>query len=185
MAITTLFYPPKLSFPHRPTRQVSSSTPHSKTQTQIQTRTRNSINHGTIQNPKTTMAAALLGAGLTLTLVGPTSAAELPSLLLLGSTSMQLSEPTNALSLPTWAIHVSSVVEWITAMALVWQYGEQSGYESWKGLSWGMVPLLGGAFCACTWHFFYNSESLEDVLHVCQETGHKMPEASTFMMRSD
>ncbi|XP_075640803.1 uncharacterized protein LOC142612587 isoform X1 [Castanea sativa] len=161
MAITTLFYPPKFSFPHRPTRQVSSSTPHSKTQTQVQTRTRNSINHGTIQNPKTTMAAALLGAGLTLTLVGPTSAAELPSLLLLGSTSLQLSEPTNALSLPTWAIHVSSVVEWITAMALVWQYGEQSGYESWKGLSWGMVPLLGGAFCACTWHFFYNSESLE------------------------
>ncbi|KAJ0090016.1 hypothetical protein Patl1_14011 [Pistacia atlantica] len=49
----------------------------------------------------------------------------------------------------------------ITAMALVWQYGEKSGYEAWKGLSWGMVPLLGGAFCACTWHFFYNSESLE------------------------
>lgn len=24
-------------------------------------------------------------------------------------------------------------------MALVWQYGEVSGYESWKGLSWGMV----------------------------------------------
>nr|XP_010908778.1 uncharacterized protein LOC105035078 isoform X1 [Elaeis guineensis] len=23
------------------------------------------------------------------------------------------------------------------------------------------VPLLGGALCACTWHFFYNSESLE------------------------
>jgi hypothetical protein len=23
------------------------------------------------------------------------------------------------------------------------------------------VPLLGGAMCACTWHFFYNSESLE------------------------
>ncbi|KAM4085794.1 hypothetical protein ACJW30_10G054300 [Castanea mollissima] len=139
MAITTLFYPPKFSFPHRPTIQVSSSTQHSKTQTQVQTRTRNSINHGIIQNPKTTMAAALLGAGLTLTLVGPTSAAELPSLLLLGSTSLQLSEPTNALSLPTWAIHVSSVVEWITAMALVWQYGEQSGYESWKGLSWGMI----------------------------------------------
>lgn len=24
-------------------------------------------------------------------------------------------------------------------MALVWQYGEKSGNESWKGLSWGMV----------------------------------------------
>ncbi|XP_043716481.1 uncharacterized protein LOC122664636 [Telopea speciosissima] len=23
------------------------------------------------------------------------------------------------------------------------------------------LPLLGGALCACTWHFFYNSESLE------------------------
>ncbi|EEC84896.1 hypothetical protein OsI_32073 [Oryza sativa Indica Group] len=25
-----------------------------------------------------------------------------------------------------------------------------------------VVPLLGGAMCACTWHFFYNSESLEE-----------------------
>nr|GEU36951.1 ycf49-like protein [Tanacetum cinerariifolium] len=75
--------------------------------------------------------------------------------------SLAYMEPANALSLPTWAIHVSSVAEWVTAMILVWQYGEKSGYKSWKGLSWGMVPLLGGAFCACTWHFFYNAESLE------------------------
>ncbi|CAI9288953.1 unnamed protein product [Lactuca saligna] len=112
-----------------------------------------------LDNKKT--MAALIGTGVALTtplLMGATAvAAELP---LLGS-SLQLVEPSNALSLPTWAIHVSSVVEWITAMILVWQYGEKSGYESWKGLSWGMVPLLGGAFCACTWHFFYNSESLE------------------------
>lgn len=27
----------------------------------------------------------------------------------------------------------------VTAMALVWQYGEKSGNDSWKGLSWGMV----------------------------------------------
>ncbi|KAK7252652.1 hypothetical protein RIF29_36752 [Crotalaria pallida] len=73
----------------------------------------------------------------------------------------QLHEPANALSLPTWAVHVSSVLEWVLAMSLVWQYGEKSGYQAWKGLSWGMVPLLGGALCACTWHFFYNSESLE------------------------
>ncbi|CAK7355737.1 unnamed protein product [Dovyalis caffra] len=125
---------------------------------------------GTFQTRSMTqkLAAGLLGAGLALTAVGPASAAELP---LLG----QLSEPANALSLPTWAIHVSSVVEWVTAMALVWQYGEKSGFESWKGLAWGMVPLLGGAFCACTWHFFYNSESLEvrmvallhGQIHVC------------------
>ncbi|GAB2274075.1 hypothetical protein Dimus_008845 [Dionaea muscipula] len=103
-------------------------------------------------------AAALIGAGIALTVMGPSSAAEAPSLL---GSSLQLSEPSNALSLPTWAIHISSVAEWVTAMALVWRYGERPGYEAWKGLSWGMVPLLGGAMCACTWHFFYNSESLE------------------------
>ncbi|XP_008448929.1 uncharacterized protein LOC103490947 [Cucumis melo] len=99
----------------------------------------------------------LLGTGFTLALLGPESASAATEL----QSSLLFNEPQNALSLPTWAIHVSSVVEWITAMALVWQYGEKSGNESWKGLSWGMVPLLGGAFCACTWHFFYNSESLE------------------------
>ena len=36
-------------------------------------------------------------------------------------------EPANALSLPTWAIHVSSVVEWTTAMALMWRYAEVTG----------------------------------------------------------
>ncbi|KAL5828163.1 hypothetical protein ACOSQ4_019960 [Xanthoceras sorbifolium] len=76
-----------------------------------------------------------LCSGLALTLVPPASAAELPLL----ASSFQLTEPANALSLPTWAIHVSSVVEWIAAMSLVWQYGEESGFESWKGLSWGMV----------------------------------------------
>ncbi|KAL0326473.1 UNVERIFIED_CONTAM: Ycf49-like protein [Sesamum angustifolium] len=98
------------------------------------------------------MTILMGAAGIALiSLAGPAHAAESPV----------FSEPSNALSLPTWAIHISSVSEWVTAMALVWQYGEKSGYESWKGLSWGMVPLLGGALCACTWHFFYNSESLE------------------------
>ena len=36
-------------------------------------------------------------------------------------------EPGNALSLPTWAIHVSSVIEWIAAMGLVWRYAEVTG----------------------------------------------------------
>lgn len=70
-------------------------------------------------------------------------------------------EPSNALSLPTWTIHVASVVEWVVAMALVWKFGDNPKYAAWKGLTWGMVPLLGGAMCACTWHFFYNAESLE------------------------
>ncbi|KAJ8555671.1 hypothetical protein K7X08_013167 [Anisodus acutangulus] len=114
------------------------------------------------QSSQISSAATILGVtGIALaTLMAGPATANASEITIMGS-SLQFNEPSNALSLPTWAIHVSSVVEWITAMALVWQYGEKSGNASWKGLSWGMVPLLGGAFCACTWHFFYNSESLE------------------------
>ena len=43
------------------------------------------------------------------------------------------SEPVNALSIPTWAIHFSSVFEWLFAMNLVWQFSENTGNEKWKG----------------------------------------------------
>lgn len=91
-------------------------------------------------------------------------------------------EPANALSLPTWAIHVSSVTEWVAAMVraavwlvaaaggivrcaslrappqgLMWRYAEVSGNPRWKGMTWGMMPALGSAMAACIWHFFYNS----------------------------
>ncbi|XP_073012392.1 uncharacterized protein [Typha latifolia] len=104
--------------------------------------------------------AALLvtGAGFALASAASANAISLDASMLPLALAL---EPSNALSLPTWVIHVSSVVEWMAAMALVWEYGEKSGFRAWKGLSWGMVPLLGGAMCACTWHFFYNSESLE------------------------
>ena len=69
-------------------------------------------------------------------------------------------EPENALSIPTWAIHFSSVFEWIFAMRLVWDYAEVSKDESWKGLTWGMLPLHASGLAACTYHFFYNSQDL-------------------------
>jgi len=70
-------------------------------------------------------------------------------------------EPSNALSLPTWAVHTSSVIEWLAGMGLMWRYGEVSGNSRWKGMTWGMLPCLGSAMCACTWHFFYNAPELE------------------------
>lgn len=45
----------------------------------------------------------ILSVGLALAIEDPSYAAEL---------QRQLTEPANALSLPTWAVHVSSVVEW-------------------------------------------------------------------------
>jgi hypothetical protein len=67
----------------------------------------------------------------------------------------------NALSIPTWVIHISSVVEWIAAIWLIWSYGELTGNRAWWGLSLAMLPALVSAMCACTWHYFDNTQSLE------------------------
>ena len=48
------------------------------------------------------------------------------------------------------AIHISSVVEWATAMGLIWRFADATGRPEWKGLTWGMLPCLGSAMCACT-----------------------------------
>jgi len=73
-------------------------------------------------------------------------------------------EPANALSIPTWAIHISSLIEWLVAMGLIWQYADVVGNPKWKGLTWGMVPLHTSGICACTFHFFYNSENVESLV---------------------
>ena len=67
----------------------------------------------------------------------------------------------HALSIPTWIIHVSSVIEWIAAIWLIWTYGEVTGNRAWWALSLAMLPALISAMCACTWHFFDNPASLE------------------------
>ena len=66
-------------------------------------------------------------------------------------------EPVNALSIPTWAVHFSSVAEFIFAMGLVWQYAGVTGNEKWKGVTWGMLPSHASGVAACTYHFFFNA----------------------------
>jgi hypothetical protein len=67
----------------------------------------------------------------------------------------------HALSIPTWVIHISSVLEWVAAIWLIWTYGTLSQNRAWWGLSVAMLPALVSAMCACTWHFFDNAEALE------------------------
>ncbi|MEA5574129.1 DUF2499 domain-containing protein [Calothrix sp. UHCC 0171] len=67
----------------------------------------------------------------------------------------------HALSIPTWIIHVSSVIEWIAAIWLIWTYGEITQNRTWFGFSLAMLPALVSAMCACTWHYFDNSPALE------------------------
>eukprot|EP00913_Durusdinium_trenchii_P025401 g23846.t1 len=50
------------------------------------------------------------------------------------------SEPVNALSIPTWIVHWSTVFEFLIAMSLAWSYADAVGNPKWKGLTWGMFP---------------------------------------------
>lgn len=67
----------------------------------------------------------------------------------------------NALSWPTWVVHISSVIEWTTAIWLVHTYSLVTGERGWHWLAMAMLPALGSALCACTWHFFDNAPHLE------------------------
>jgi hypothetical protein len=67
----------------------------------------------------------------------------------------------HALSIPTWIIHVSSVIEWVVAIWLIWTYSEVSRNPAWRALSLAMLPALVSAMCACTWHLFDNASGLE------------------------
>lgn len=74
-------------------------------------------------------------------------------------------EPQNALSTPTWAVHVSSVTEWALAMRLVLQYARdedvrEDANENWRFLTLAMTPFLASGFAACTFHAFYNPPSV-------------------------
>ncbi|WP_126147932.1 DUF2499 domain-containing protein [Synechococcus elongatus] len=66
----------------------------------------------------------------------------------------------HALSLPTWVIHISSVLEWLLAILYLWRLGEQ-GDRRWFGLAVAMLPALISALCACTWHYYDNTPKLE------------------------
>jgi hypothetical protein len=55
----------------------------------------------------------------------------------------------HALSLPTWWIHITSVLEWMVAMLAVQQLGRRRA-----------EPALVSAMCACTWHLYDNSPDL-------------------------
>ena len=76
------------------------------------------------------------------------------------ASGLLIDEPANALSIPTWAVHFSSVFEFIFAMSLVWRYADTTGNEKWKGVTWGMLPSHASGVAACTYHFFFNKASL-------------------------
>jgi hypothetical protein len=70
----------------------------------------------------------------------------------------------HALSLPTWWIHITSVLEWVAAMFAVQRLGIRRQEGGWRWLSLAMLPALVSAMAACTWHLFDNSPQLQGLV---------------------
>ncbi|MEY4430952.1 MAG: hypothetical protein RLZZ533_888 [Cyanobacteriota bacterium] len=70
----------------------------------------------------------------------------------------------HALSLPTWWIHVASVLEWGLAMLAIQRWGQRRGEPEWTWLALAMAPALVSAMAACTWHLFDNAAALDGLV---------------------
>ena len=45
----------------------------------------------------------------------------------------------HALSLPTWWIHIASVIEWVLAMIAIQRWGQRRGERAWSWLAFAML----------------------------------------------
>ena len=64
------------------------------------------------------------------------------------------------LSFGTWLIHISSVIEWIFTIFVIYKISTYKEYNLFFWLSLAMVPNLIGAMCAITWHIYDNQDAL-------------------------
>ena len=64
------------------------------------------------------------------------------------------------LSFGTWLIHISSVIEWIFTIFVIYKISTYKEYNLFFWLSLAMVPNLIGAMCAITWHVYDNQDVL-------------------------
>lgn len=68
------------------------------------------------------------------------------------------------LSLGTWFIHITSLFEWILAIYLITIFGKRNNNRGLIFLSMAMLPNLGSAMTAITWHIFDNSADLKGLV---------------------
>jgi hypothetical protein len=66
----------------------------------------------------------------------------------------------HALSLGTWWIHLTSLLEWMLAIVLVVQWGKLNQTRAMSWLALAMLPNLASAMTVITWHIFDNSQVL-------------------------
>lgn len=72
--------------------------------------------------------------------------------------------PLHALSLGTWWIHITSVLEWLVAIVAIQTFGALRREAGWNWLAAAMLPALLSAMAACTWHFYDNPDALKGLV---------------------
>ena len=70
----------------------------------------------------------------------------------------------HALSLGTWFIHLTSLFEWILAIIVITYLGREVNNLGLILLALAMLPNLGSAMAAITWHIFDNSLELKGLV---------------------
>ncbi len=60
------------------------------------------------------------------------------------------------LSIPTWIVHLGSVLEWATAMLLFWLAGRKLNNVWLKRMPLAMIPFMLSGWCAIIYHISYD-----------------------------
>ncbi len=56
------------------------------------------------------------------------------------------------LSFPTWLVHIGSITEWLTAMALFYYVGKRMNNVYLRRMPWVMIPYMLSGLCAIIYH---------------------------------
>lgn len=70
--------------------------------------------------------------------------------------SYYMHKASSPLSTACWIVHVSSLLEYFVVMDSCWRWAAVTGRPSWRGLTWGLLPLHTAGLTACVYHLFYN-----------------------------
>ncbi len=70
----------------------------------------------------------------------------------------------HALSLGTWFIHITTLLEWILAIVLIARFGASTNKTAFIWFAIAMLPNLTSAMAAITWHVYDNTEALKGLV---------------------
>ncbi len=72
----------------------------------------------------------------------------------------------HTLSIGTWLIHITSVIEWSVIIITIKKISTYKKYNSFIWLAFAMIPNLISGMAAITWHIFDSSNDLLGLVYL-------------------